>query len=463
MMITRQGFSQIVGNAFAGFGFPAEAPTIYEFPMEMFLADSDLTPINENIDKIIYGLTEWEPEVKETGLYTPSKVKVEGRDYQEALDAMHHLFLRNMWGDGLSLSPATEEKVDWILTGTDLPRDAIVGEGEGKVLPRGGIATVEAIAVALAMAGGRPEYLQVLIAAVEAMLKPRMRMFHWMSTTASTYPVVIVNGPMAKQIRLNSGYGCLGPDPNRSAGGSIGRALRLIQMNLGGAIAGIGTMALFGAGDRYTNIVFAEDEDGIPPTWKPLSLERGYPVASNVATMYVVEGTVNVHIGGAGVPSDEETAHRVLRQLAGFMGVPSTRYYAYTRQPDYLVGIVLFARGTIEGLANLGWSKEMVQTFLWENSKLPWSVVERTRTPAQIDKDIEGREELFVKGQPWPITPDPKNIMIAVAGGAQSGHFYWMQGANGPEAATDAEIKLPANWDELLKQAEEDLGPLPAD
>ncbi len=73
MVVTREGFSQVVANAFAGLGFPAEAPTVYEFPIEMFLPGSDLTPIKENIDKIVYGLTKWEPKIKEKGVYQPRR------------------------------------------------------------------------------------------------------------------------------------------------------------------------------------------------------------------------------------------------------------------------------------------------------------------------------------------------------------------------------------------------------
>ncbi|MBM3302544.1 MAG: hypothetical protein FJY85_21655, partial [Deltaproteobacteria bacterium] len=127
MVVTRSGFSQVVGNAFAGIGFPAEGPSVHEFPMLMFVPGSDLTPINENIDKIVYGLTKWEPKIKEKGVYPAKKVTVEGKDYAEALTNMNLLFLKNMWGDGLPILPATEERVSWILSGTDLPRDTVVG------------------------------------------------------------------------------------------------------------------------------------------------------------------------------------------------------------------------------------------------------------------------------------------------------------------------------------------------
>ncbi|MDP1717675.1 MAG: hypothetical protein Q8L40_06330, partial [Burkholderiales bacterium] len=124
---------------------------------------------------------------------------------------------------------------------------------------------VESCAIALAMAGGRPEYLPVLLAAVEACFDPTTNFEQLQAASGGAFPVIIVNGPIAKQIRLNSGFGCLGPDPQRPAGASIGRALRLMQQNLGGALPGTGTMANYG-GVRATNVVFAEDEDGLPRT-----------------------------------------------------------------------------------------------------------------------------------------------------------------------------------------------------
>ncbi len=457
MVFTRKGFSQVVSNAYAGFGFAPEAPTVFEFPLELFLPGSDLTPIGEHIEKIVDGLTKWKPKVTKKGVVEPEpNIAVKGKNYEEAVQNMNDLFLRNHWSDGLPLMPATDDRVKWILSGTDLPPSAAVGEG--KVLPKGGIATVKQLAINLAIAGGRPEHMPVVIAAIEAMLKPPLVHQLWQATTASTYPIVIVNGSVAKEIRLNSGYGALGPDPVHPAGASIGRAIRLIQMNLGGALPGMGTMAIFGGANRYTNIVFAEDEDGIPAAWKSLSVEQGFSAEKNVVTVFVGEGTVNINTAST---STEEAASTTLHRVAGYISVPSDRYWIYGRQPDYPVGVLLIPRGAAKGLSHLGWSKERIKAFLWENTKIPWSTVERTGTPYQIQQWAGDSQGTLVKGQPWAITVDPKNFMIVVAGGQQSGHMYWIQGANCPEAATNAEVNLPDRWSDLLKKAERDLGPFP--
>ena len=455
MEVTRGGFTQVVGNAFAGFGFSAEAPTVYEFPIPMFVPGSDLTPINENIDKIVYGLTKWEPKIKEKGVIAPPEVTVEGKDYAEAVDNMHNLFLRNMWGDGLAFLPPTEDRVNWILRGTDLPPDTVIG----KILPRGGMATVEQTASALAMAGGRPEYLSVLLATVESIVEPESHHEEWQATTNSTYPAIVVSGPIAKQIRLNSGYGCLGPDPQHPAGGSIGRALRLILQDQGGALPGIGTMAVFGGPMKYTNIVVAEDEEGIPPNWPSLAVERGFPKGSTVVTLFAVNCTNNI---GGGSPTSEEAARGILGRWGSVMTSCPCSGHAYGRplNPDGAPGLLLMARGTAKAMADLGLSKLDVQTGIWEATKLPWAEVEGS---IKMWTDIGYNDPKYAYERDlMPIGVGPRNMIFAVAGGAQSGHAYWMSTHAAITKPISKEIKLPANWDELLAQAEEDLGALPA-
>ncbi|MBI2958327.1 MAG: hypothetical protein HYY32_05730, partial [Chloroflexi bacterium] len=257
--VTRSGFATVVRNQFLGEGFAPDA-ALYEFPLDMFVPGSDLTPLEKNIDKLIDGLTGWQPRVTGRAAEAPPRVNIEGKDYDDAVTKMNLAFLRNKWGDGLPIVPATEERVNWLLTGTDLSRDTVVGV----IPPIARVATVESLAVSLAMTGGRPEYMPVLIAAIQAFVDPKQRASKWQATTANVCPAVIVNGPIGKQIRLNSRHGCLGPDPAHHAGGCIGRAIRLIQQDIGGAVPGSGTMSVYGGPARYTNVVFAEDEDGLP-------------------------------------------------------------------------------------------------------------------------------------------------------------------------------------------------------
>ena len=445
--VTREGFQRVVDNAFAGMEFPAEASKVI-YPVDMFVPGSVLVPIEEKIDELIAGLTKWQPTIKEKKTITPPKVKVEGKDYEEAVASVNKLFLRNMWGDGLPVIPPTEKRVNWLLAGTDLPADEVVT----KILPRGGIATVETIAVSLAMAGGRPEYMPVLIAAVEALGDPAFVHYRMNATTCSVYPVLIVNGPVARQIRVGSGYGCLGPDPLHPAGASIGRAIRLLLQNAGGAIPGIGTMAIHGGSGRYTNIVFAEDEDGLPLGWEPLNVEQGFTRGSNTVTAYAVCGATNV---SGGEPGDEGVVLASLCRAAGTIGIPSGNYWTAPYNPDGAAGILIMSSGTAQGMSKLGWSKEKIKAYLWENSKIPAS-----KLGPRVTVWWSPLENIMQ--DPMPVSMSPDGIKIVVAGGLQSGHMMWLQVGCCPEKLTSAEIKLPANWDALLEKAEEDLGPLPS-
>lgn len=457
MVVTRGGFKDVVAGAFAGYGFAPEAPTVYEFPVEMFLQSSDLTPLRENIDKIVYGLTKWEPKVKSKGIFYPGEmIKVQGENYQAALDNMNKLFMKNLWSDALPLQPATKERVEWILKGTDLPRDATVGTG--KILPRGGIATVESLAIALAMAGGRPEYLPVLIAAVEAMTKPEFGLESFNATTANPFPAVIVNGPIAKQIRLSSTYGLLGPDPARPAGTAIGRALHLVLQNLGGAAPGVGSMAIFGA-MRATYAVFAEDEAGLPKGWPSTAEQRGYAKGTNLVTVTPVSSATNINLTSVDAKDAEGAANQYMYRIAGTMRAPGGQLFRPDfKNPNMATGVVLLGRTWAKALVDQGYTKLKIQTKLWQDSSIPWEELVKMGN-ANRAKSVAGIKE----GESAPMWAKPEQLLLVVAGGDQSGHAYWMApGGTSGYTTTDSQIKLPKNWDELLKQAEKDLGPAPA-
>ena len=415
----------------------------------MFWPGSDLSPIEENIDKVIFGLSEWESKVADRKKHAPPPVMVEGTDYQDAVNNVNLLFLRNQWSDGLPLIPATRERVDWILTGTDVPRDKVLGA----MLPRSGIATIEQLAVSLAMAGGRPEYLPVLIAIVEAFLDPAIKHEHLQTTTGSNFPVVIVNGPIAKQIRLNSGFGCCGPDPNHPSGGSIGRALRLLQMTVGGAVPGQGTMAEFGA-NRFTNMVIAENEDALPEGWQSLSVERGFPIGSNTATFHFVASIVDMIPSTTGT---EQAARYTLNRWSAYIGCPFNMYWGFeARWENGSPGVLLMGPLTAQGLASAGFSKDKIREFLWEKSKLSPEKVKEYGYEKHV------KEMQLDPSMPLPVSKTPKSLTIAVAGGAPSGHAYFLP--NQGYTPVTREIKLPASsrWIELMKQAERDMGPLPS-
>jgi hypothetical protein len=465
----REGFVDVLKNAFAGMGFPREAPFL-TVPDRMCVPASDLSPVREGISKIVNGLTKWEPKTKAKGASTPPMLTVAGKDYEEAAANVNRLFLKNMWSDGLPILPPTEERVNWILTGTSLPRSKAIG----KIMPAGGIATPETLAVSLAMAGGRPEYLPVLIATVEAMVQPEFYHHFVNATTGNPFPLVVLNGPVAKQIRLNSGYGCMGPSPLFPAGTSIGRALRFALLDIGGGIPGITSMSMQGS-NRVANVVFAEDEEHMPlgQGWEPLSVDQGFSRGVNVVT---VIPAAQVDFIMASTVSTEETAKRCIRDYSWAIGVPSTmpgasfnfgRPYGGTgavNTKGSVYGMAIFPANTARGFAASGYPKEAVRRAFWEASKMPWAMVKSIYGPDRIKKIIADSGGVFAEGQPWPVSVEPKSLYIAVAGGEQSDHAIWVMcgGASG-WTGVSREIMLPLKsvQDKLLEQAEKELGPIP--
>ncbi len=423
-----------------------------DFPIDQFLVGSDISPVAERAADFPKGLTDWRPSTTETGMREPQKLRVEANGYEAAMDQMNQMFLRNTWGDGLPINPPTSERVDWILKGTDLPRNHVVG----KIMPKGGIATVETIAVSLAMAGGRPEYLPVLISAIDAFLDPSLEHDKLQATSGSTFPVIIVNGPIAKEIRLNSGFGLLGPDPQHPAGASIGRAMRLLQQNVGGALPGVGTMAIFG-GMRYTNAVFAEDEDGLPEGWSPVSTDMaGKPRDVNTVTVYVGTSASNIVRRGVGKEEPMEEAEQSLRRVASYLAA-SCVHYAHG-WANGTPGALLIPRPVAMQLNNLGWtSKQAVKEFLWNHSKVPQSVVQETGLKQWIEAAAEPETIASADMDPWPISKSPDQLIVIVAGGAHPTHNFWMQ-AMSPSVVC-REIGTPQNWSSLVADAELELGP----
>jgi hypothetical protein len=436
-------------NAVSGLGLAPDAAMV-TFPIDMFLPGSDLSALEARHREFYHGLTKWQSAFAQSAAGKMPLLAVEGSSYEDALQKANNLLLTNLWGDGLPVWPATRERVDWILRGSALPRTQVIG----KFPPRGGITTVETCAIALAMAGGRPEYLPVLLAAVEACLDSSALFDQLQATSGGPFPVVIVNGPIAKEIRLNSGFGCLGPDPQRPAGASIGRALRLLQQNVGGALPGIGTMAIYGA-MRYTNAVFAEDEASLPEGWLPHGTQRhGYAPGTNSVSVMFASGVSNIRRRGAKKETPEEDVTQGLHRMADFMRTPNMAALAGWEQGT--PGVMLVSPVVAGMMAKLGWTPQKLREFLWENSKIPMAHLKRAGGPAWIEIDPSPAVRDSIKLDPWPIAQKPDNIILIVAGGDHPTHSQWLQ-AHSPTVIGRV-MRLPETFDRLLAESDRDLG-----
>ena len=416
------------------------------FPISLFLPGSDLAPVRERKKEFYDGLTRWAPSDASVAPGAVSMVGVEAATYEEAEIKAGNLMLTRLWGDGLPVLPATKARVDWILRGSPLPRRHVIG----KFPPRGGVATVEGCAIALTMAGGRPEYLPVLIAAVEAFLDPHSDSDALQADSGSVFPAIIVNGPIALQIRLNAGFGCLGPDPQHPAGASIGRALRLMQQNLGGALPGIGAMAMFGA-MRYTNAVFAEDEAGLPEGWLPHGTERhGFARGTNSVSLVFVNGVMNIKRRSAIKETPEEDVLQGMHRIADVLrGAQLGSLVGYREGTP---GVIMIPQVVAQLMAKLGWTQQSIRRFLWEHSRVPAEYLRRSGARAWIE--IQAPESLAL--DPWPIASRPDNLVLIVAGGGHPTNAYWLPGCC--PHVIGRPIRVPESFDELLVEADRDIG-----
>ena len=443
VVLTRREFVGVVNNAVSGIGLAPDIAMV-TFPTDAFLPDADLAPLEARRREFYDALTQWtSTKVRSKG----NRMRgAEGASYESALDRFNEQMLADLCGDGLPLLPPTAERVNWILRGSALPRAHVLG----KFPPRGGIVSVEACAVALAMAGGRPEYLPVLIAAVDAFFEPSATGELLQATSGNPFPVVIVSGPIAKKIGLSSGFGMLGPDSQHPAGARIGRALRLMQQNLGGAQPGKGTMAVFGY-MRFTNAVFAEDEDGLPKGWDLHTRERhGCKHGSNCLSLMFANGAENIFRLSAKKESKEEEVLQGLHRIAQTLRVPNIHYmYGYTHGTP---GVLVISSVVAADLAALGWTKNKVKEFLWMHSRIPRTDLQSAGAIAWMDNlEMEvpaGAKQL----DPWPITLKPENFGLVVAGGAHPSHALWLQGYS--PGVIGREINLPEGFDQLIAEAD---------
>src|SRR5436309_8723330 len=181
-------------------------------------------------------------------------------------DAIERLFDRGVT-DGLPVVPPTRRLVDRAVAASGRDADELIA----LVPPNYGRATVEKIAVNAVMAGCRAEYLPVVLAAVEAICDEAFDLHGVSATTNAPAPLLIVNGPVRTALEINSGAGVFGPGWRANA--TIGRAVRLVWLNVGGARPGVISMSTFGQSGGYTYCI-AEREEESP--WEPLSIEHGF-------------------------------------------------------------------------------------------------------------------------------------------------------------------------------------------
>lgn len=185
------------------------------------------------------------------------------------------------FSDGLPVITPTPERVLRMLSGTSRDAQEVVAV----MAPDMANVTVEKIAINCVMAGCKPEYLPVVIASVEAVCTDDFNIHGVMATTMGASPVMVVNGPIRHRIGMNMGLGALGQGNRANA--TIGRALRLVIRNVGGARPGGTERSTFSNPMKFT-MCFAEWEER--SCWEPLHVSRGFKPDENVVTVFAMSG-----------------------------------------------------------------------------------------------------------------------------------------------------------------------------
>ena len=305
-------------------------------------------------------------------------------------------FLAKEWSDGLPVVTPTEARVQWMLTGTRRAPDELVGNVPPAMEP----ATVRTVSIHAVMAGCKPEYLPVVLGGLELMLREQFNLNGVQGTMHGVAPLMIVNGPYAKSIGLHGGNGCFGPGFRANA--TIGRAIRLMLLNLGGGIAGIGSATVFSTPLRYTACL-TENVERSP--WETLAVARGYGADEDVITSAMVESP---RLCYDDVSQDPE---RLLTGIADSMAAMSS-WNMHVRSDM----VVAMSPEQATVCANAGWSRQNVFDWLLQNAGRKVGDLKRggnwrRERALKINVDPDD-DDAFV-----PVIKDARDLHLIVAGG----------------------------------------------
>jgi hypothetical protein len=320
--------------------------------------------------------------------------------------AVNEYFHEQGWSDGLPVMPPTEEAVATMIAGGHLPGDQVLGI----MSPVEGTVTVEKVAANAVMAGCRPDYFPVVLAGVNALLQPKYNVGSVSTTTGGAAPCFMVSGPISDKIGINSGTACMGSGFRANA--TIGRALRLVIRNIGGAIPGEMDKSTLAFPGRYS-LLFAENEARNP--WEPLRINRNFEMKDSTISVIGIRGIHYINEGA------QETGLGNLETIAGSMRRMGLVNYLHQSHRT-AIGIVLGPEHAQE-IAKDGYSRQDVQAYLFENARMPvrelasrsyWNF---RKWPDEYEQD---NPDFMV-----PIVFAPEDFVICVAGG-DGRHSAWL-------------------------------------
>jgi hypothetical protein len=418
VMITARAFIDDAGLSMQAYGMPDLPTAVFdgvEFTSQPDQAIFDLIDpiLTDIVDGLIKQKASLQPSHRPATIAGGAESETfTARDSLGAWTKFNEEFLDRGWGDGFPLFAPTPEAVQRMLTGTQLDPHHVVTHME----PGFGMATVEKLAISAVMAGCEPEALPVLIAAVKAMSDPKYWLRNVAVSTSPHAPMMVLNGPIVNKLGINTGRCAMGPGKPSRVNTAVGRALRLIMMNVGHAYPGTLDMDTIGSPNKYSMCI-GENEDASP--WESLAVERGYSRTDSVVTVFSVESQMEIY------DLKNHTPETILNGYAGTvnsLGSTHTRQWMYPRR--HADNCILLSPTHALAIANHGWSRNDVRRYLYEKATVPAEML-------QIILD----EDRIQKGMRWVLDAAP-GTPIRITGAYDWFHVVVIGGPVGKSSFT---------------------------
>ncbi len=329
----------------------------------------------------------------------------------------HELAFERGWSDGLPLVPPTEARVLRMLAGTTRSPAELVGV----IPPDNAPCTVEKVAINAVMAGCKPEYLPVVLAAVEAACRDEFCMHGVLATTYFSAPILIVNGPIRERIGMNWSHNALGQGNRANA--TIGRALQLVIRNVGGGRPGGVDRATLGQPGKI-GFCFAEREQD--SYWESLAVERGFAADESTVTLFA----------GGGVHPIGDQASRTPESLTRSLAL-SLRTVHHAKAYNGADALLVISPEHMRVFRDAGWSKARFRSQLEMHTSVAGRAV------------IRGADDIAV-GMPERLADKrlrkfrPGGLLIVHAGGGAGMWSAVITGwaANGPKGSVPVTVAI---------------------
>lgn len=392
-------------------------------PSAQLPAAENYEQVAGSINSVIEYLTKPVPPFESDGEASADKVlNIKGSDLLDATEKFNRYCLEKGISDGFPLVPPTPQAVEKMLAGTRLPKEQVIGILE----PGRGIATVEKIAINAVMAGCRPEHMPVLITVIKCVSDPVMTLRRNIASTGANAPFMLINGPIAKRLNINSKCSALDPGSPSYANIVIGRALSLMLLNIAQGYPGIGSMSTIGSSLNYSSCV-AENEDASP--WVPYQVEKGFGKDVSTLTLMFVRGGTTY--GDLTSNTAESMARGASWIASRAMNTDALWLVSHGEEKLAVIqgtrNLFLICPAHAKVLAKEGWDKKALRQYLYDHARLPFDVLMFGKEPALVQKE---HPQFYAAlkdypSVPLPIVSTPNNFEIAVVGGVGPCSSYY--------------------------------------